>query len=150
MSFNYSTSVQALFGAAGESSNTASNDLKVIARAVQAMGRTERRLLTAGKWLKVLAANGQDLPDDTKVGTQHKSNWMCFRAAFGIIFLDKPMSHLVDNFLEMKQTSDLADWVPMYKLAGEDAGMPVDETSPAIAWEKGSPGCSLPRLVTLL
>ena len=42
------------------------------------------------------------------------------------------MSHLVDNFLEMKQTSDLADWVPMYKLAGEDAGMPVDETTEAL------------------
>ena len=96
------------------------------------MDRTERRLLTVGKWLKVLAANGQDLPDDTKVGTQNKRNWMCFRTAFGIIFPDKPMSHLVDNFLEMKQTFDLADWVLMYKLAGEDGGMPVDETSPAI------------------
>ena len=64
--------VQALSGAAVEASNTAANDLKVIAKTVQAMGRTERRLLTAGKWLKVLTANGQDLPDGTKVGTDSR------------------------------------------------------------------------------
>lgn len=133
-SWNYSTSVQTIPGAAGEAStNSAANDLKVIAKSVGAMGRTERRLLTAGKWLKVLKANGEDEPDQTKSGPDEpKSNWMCFRKAFGIIFPDKPMSHLVDNFLEMKQTSSLADWVPLYKLAGEDAGMPVVETSPGI------------------
>ena len=59
--WNYSTSVQTIPGAAGEAgTNSAANDLKVIAKSIGAMGRTERRLLTAGKWLKVLKANGED------------------------------------------------------------------------------------------
>ena len=120
--WSYSTSVQTIPGAAGEGNiNSASNCLKVVAKAIQAMGGTERRLLTAGKWLKVLAANREDLPDQTESGPDEaKRNWSCFKKAFGIIFPAKPMSHLVDNFLEMKQTmsSSLADWVPLYRLAG--------------------------------
>ena len=64
-----------------------------------------------------------------KHGLEVGSTWRKFMDAFMNVFPEKAKAQMISSFDELRQTSEMAAFIPEYLMAADDAGMKVRRTA---------------------